>query len=136
MSGAAVDRPVLEQIATRLRTTRQFERVRLTHSESRLRLRASLDPDYYPDAETVAELTVQWFQNDDCYIHYREDRPASSWACRWDRHPSSHDQREQFHPPPDASTPGEPATWPDSYRDVIGVVLDRVERRVERLWRE
>ncbi len=115
MSGAAVDRPVLEQIA--------------------VRLRASLDH-YYPDAETVAELTVQWFQNDDCYIHDREDRPASSWACRWDRHPSSHDQREQFHPPPDASTPGEPATWPDGYRDVIGVVLDRVERRVERLWRE
>jgi len=125
---------VLERIADRLQTTRQFERVRLTHSESRLRLRAPLDPNYYPEEETTAELTVQWFQNDDFYLHYREDRAGSSWECRWDRHPSSHDPREHFHPPPDATTPGEPATWPDGYRDVVTVVLDRIRRRIEQLW--
>lgn len=81
-----------------------------------------------------AILTVRWYTNDDFKIHYQEDHGDSAWKCRWDRHPNPHNTRDHFHAPPDALTPGEDATWPSDYRDVLAIVLSEIERRITDLW--
>lgn len=128
----AVDRPVLEYVRDHLRGLRQFETVRLT-DDGHLALRATLSGDYYP-GETTATLTVRWFRNDDFGVHYREQRADGRWECRWDRHPNTHNDRDHYHPPPDALTPGEDDAWPTDYRDVLGLVIDEIESRIETLW--
>ena len=127
-----VDRPVLEYVRDTLRQTRQFESARLV-DDGNLALRATLATTCDP-AATTATPTVRWFTSDDFGVHYREERPDGDWECRWDRHPNTHNDRDHYHPPPDAATPGVDESWPGDYRDVVGLVLDRIERRIESLW--
>ncbi|WP_435065044.1 hypothetical protein [Halobaculum sp. EA56] len=102
--------------------------------EGKLHLRVELAGEYYP-TDASAHLDIRWYRNDDFSFHYREEQRDSVWACRWDRHPNTHNSREHFHPPPDASrTNAENARWPDDHRDVCRLVLDRVEERIETLW--
>lgn len=44
------------------------------------------------------------------------------------------DADDHFHPPPDASTPGEDADWPVDYRQMLRLVLDEIEGRITELW--
>jgi hypothetical protein len=134
-SPAPIDRPVLEFLRTRLRSTRQVERTRIT-DDGHLTLRVAFASSYYPASVEEATLSVRWYTNDDFAVHYREERSGRSWECRWDRHPNSHNTRDHFHPPPDAATPGEDASWPADHRDVIGDVLGEVEERIAVLWEE
>lgn len=107
-SPAPIDRPVLELLAV-------------------------LSDAFYPVAVERAVLSIRWYTNDDFKIQYREVRDAD-WQCRWDRHPNPHNTREHFHPPPTAETPGEDAAWPDDYREVLRLVLDEIERRIDDIW--
>jgi len=103
-------------------------------SEGNLRLRAESSREYYP-GEVSVRLEIRWYRNDDFDVQYREQRRDSAWKCRWDRHPNAHNSRDHFHPPPDAGrTDAEDAQWPSDHRDVIGVVFDRIENRIETLW--
>lgn len=133
-SPAPIDRPILEFVRDRLATTRQFDTVAITDSESHLELRASLDAEYVPADVSSVLLGVRWYTNDDFKIHYSEDHAETVWERRWDRHPNPHNSRDHFHPPPDAATPGRDASWPADYRDVLRLVLDETECRIERLW--
>lgn len=133
-SPAPVDRPILAFLRDRLATTDQVRSATLTddgHAELHV---ASADV-YYPDRVQGATLQVRWYTNDDFAIHYREVHEDDEWECRWDRHPNPHNARDHFHPPPDAPTPGEDASWPSDYRDVTGEVLDEIEERIADLWR-
>lgn len=134
-NAAPIDRPVLEFLRSRLGATRQVDRAVIT-DDGRLALRSTLASGYYPTTVDEATLTVRWYTNDDFKIHYREQRPGDDWECRWDCHPNPHNTRDHFHPPPDAATPAEDATWPTDHRDVLRLVLDGVEQRIADLWDE
>lgn len=125
----AIDRPILEDLRDRFRTTEQFAEATITDDRGSTRLRVVLDPRYYPADGAEITLDVHWYDNDDFRIHYRETGEPT-WQRRWDRHPNDHNTRDHYHPPPDAATPGEDASWPDDYRDVVGLVLDATRERV------
>jgi len=132
-SPAPIDRAILEQMRSRFDGTRTFASAVIL-DEGKTHLRVEVADDYYPD-ETSARLEIRWYRNDDFCIHYLEQHPDRTWQCRWDRHPSAHNSREHFHPPPDASrTDAEDARWPTDHREVSRLVLDRIEERIETLW--
>lgn len=135
-SPAPIDRPVLEFLRGRLATTGQVRTVTVTDAGGHLELRAELAESYYPDDVRGATLSIRWYTNDDFAIHYREDHADDDWECRWDRHPNPHNTRKHFHPPPDAATPGDDASWPTDYREVTRLVLDEIEGRIADLWSE
>jgi hypothetical protein len=133
-SPAPIDRPILEFLQTRLRSTQQVEQATITNGSGHLELQVVFSPLYYPAIISEAILTVRWYTNDDFKIHYREIHPETAWECRWDCHPNSHNTRIHFHPPPAASTPGTDASWPTDHREVISLVLDEIEKRIAVLW--
>ena len=135
-SPAPIDLPILEFLQTQLEATSQISRATVTDASGHLELHVVVAPSYYPTAVDDARLTVRWYTNDDFKIHYREEYADRAWECRWDRHPNTHNTRDHIHPPPTASTPGEDASWPEDYRDVVGFVLDEVEARIDSLWNE
>lgn len=132
-SPAPIDRSVLERMRSRFAGSRMFESVEM-HNEGNLHLRVELSSEYYPN-EVSARFEVRWYRNDDCNFHYQEERPDSTWKCRWDRHPNAHNSRDHFHPPPAASrTDAENAQWPTDHREMSRLVLDIIEERIETLW--
>jgi hypothetical protein len=132
-SPAPIDRAVLERMRSRFQGQRMFASAELV-DEEKLCLRVEVSDDYYPD-EASAHFEIRWYRNDEFNVHYQEVRRDEVWKCRWDRHPNTHNSREHFHPPPDASrTDAEDAQWPDDHRDVCRLVLARVEERIETLW--
>lgn len=134
-SPAPIDRAVLEQMRSRFRGQHMFASAKLVE-EGKLCLRVEVSSDYYPD-EASAHFEIRWYRNDDFNVHYQEVWRNGVWKCRWDRHPNTHNSREHFHPPPNASrTDAEDAQWPDDHRDVCRLVLARVEERIETLWEE
>lgn len=133
-SPAPIDRPILEFLQTRLRATSQIARATITDASGHLELQVGISPSYYPASVEDTQLTVRWYTNDDFAVQYRERHADHDWTCRWDRHPNPHTSRDHYHPPPAAGTPGEDAAWPDDHRDVLAMVLDEVERRIETLW--
>lgn len=134
-SPAPIDRSVLERMQSRFAGRRMFESVDLIE-EGKLHLRVELSSDYYP-RNASARLEMRWYRNDDFNVHYQEQQQDTVWKCRWDRHPSSHNSRNHFHPPPDASrTNAEDAQWPPDHRDVCRLILDCVEERIETLWEQ
>lgn len=135
-SPAPIDRPILEFLQTRLTATNQVERASLTDDSGHLELRVVFASTYYPETVDEATLTVRWYTSADFKIHYREVYSQRVWECRWDRHPNPHNSRDHLHPPPDAATPGDDASWSSDYRDVLTFVLDEIEQRIEKLWDE
>lgn len=86
--------------------------------------------DIYPNDVSKVYVDIELLTNNDFYIHYVEDREGSHEECRWDRHDNDHNDRDHFHPFPDAST--DDATdrpYPSDFFEVIRVVLDDIESR-------
>ena len=133
-SPAPIDRPILELLQRRLRTTTQVSRATITDASGHLALDVVFTPSYYPETVEDARLSVRWYTNDDFKLHYREEHADHAWECRWDRHPNPHNTRDHFHSPPAAPTPGEDASWPGDHRDVVALVLGEVEARIAELW--
>jgi hypothetical protein len=135
-SPAPIDRPILEFFQTRLRATQQVEQATITDASGHLELHVTFVSSYYPATVSETVLTVRWYTNDDFKIHYRETHAESAWECRWDRHPNPHNARNHFHPPPAALTPGNDASWPTDHRDVLSLVLEKIEERISALWND
>ncbi len=133
-SPAPIDRPILESLETHLQTTDHVSEAIIPDEKSHHELRVTLTDSYYPGEVRDVRVTIRWYTNDDFTIHYREEYPDQEWDCRWDRHPNPHNSRDHFHPPPDARTPGEDASWPTDYRDVVSLIFDEIETRVATLW--
>lgn len=106
----------------------------VTGEGGHLELRVTFSTAFYPSSGEGATLSVRWYTNDDHKIHYRERHADHTWECRWDRHPNPHNTRDHFHPPPNAPTPGDDASWPTDHRDVLASVLDEIEARIDTLW--
>jgi len=80
-------------------------------------------------------LEITWYENGHFSIHYHEEHDESgehesgAFDHRWDRHPSDHNALDHVHPGPNAPTPGEDASHPADWRDVLATVLSAVETR-------
>lgn len=129
-----IDRPILEAIRDRLQTARQFEDVSIRTARGQLRLEVRFDPAVDPPELERRVLDVRWYTNDDFRINYLEEWPDRTWTMRWDRHPNPRNDRDHFHPPPGAATPGHDRTWPPDYRDVLELVVSDLHDRTEELW--
>lgn len=133
-SRALIDRGVLVRILDRVRTNRQVDRAYLALRHGEPCLVVEYDLDVYPPGVEDAYLTIRWYRNGDFGVHYHETWERSSWDCRWDRHPNQHNTDDHFHPPPDAPTPGQDASYPDGLHDVMRLVESEVNARIRSLW--
>jgi len=132
-----IDTEILDRIAARLSRSARFETVRSRPPYAPNAVVADYDLGYVPGGVTRASLRIRWFETDDFNVHYTEQyRTGDSWDCRWDRHPNDHNTRDHFHPPPDASSPGEDADYPGEWRDVLAAVLAHLDERIEAFWSE
>lgn len=133
-SSAPIDRGALVRILDRVSTNRQVDRayVALLHDETCLLV--EFDLDYYPTGVEDASLNVRWYTNDDFKIHYHERWNDRNWDCRWGRHANSHNTVDHFHPPPDAPTPGDDASYPDGVHEVMRLVEEEINGRIRSLW--
>ncbi|MBP1923239.1 hypothetical protein J2751_002278 [Halorubrum alkaliphilum] len=136
-SRGPTDTEILDRIATHLLRSERFDDIQTRPEYAPNAVVADYDLEYYPGGVTRAYLRIRWFETDDFSIHYSEQyQTNNSWECRWDRHPNDHNTREHFHPPPDASTPGDDAEYPPEWRDVLASVLSRLDERIEAFWDE
>ncbi|MFC7043455.1 hypothetical protein [Halonotius sp. GCM10025705] len=129
-----IDRAVLEGIRDRLRTAPQMETAVIVVADGQTKLEATLTAAVTPAAIDRRFLDIRWYTNGDFRIHYQEDWPDRMWCQRWDCHPNDHNDRDHFHPPPDAATLGEDRTWPSEFQAVLKLVVDDVRSRTESLW--
>lgn len=135
-SAAPVEFDRLDLVRQRFGGDRRFERLEWRPEYAPDRVVCVYESRYYPESVTDARLEITWFENDDFTLHYQEDHRGGSFDHRWDRHPSAHNTRDHVHPGPDAPTPGEDATHPDDWRDVLAMALTEIERRQRALWPE
>ena len=130
-----VDIDVLERIGRRLSGNPRFERVETRPEDDRTAVVATYDTGYFPSKITRATLRISWFETDDFYAHYAERySDGTSWECRWDRHPNEHNTRAHFHPPPDATTPGEDRDYAVDWREVLEPILESLDSRIKSFW--
>lgn len=129
-----IDRAVLELIKERLQSAPQIDRAAITTSDGQTKLLAVFAAESTPPKLTRRVLDVRWYTNGDFRIHYQEDWPDRVWCQRWDRHPSTHNERDHFHPPPDAATPGDDRSWPTAFQDMCKHVIDDVRDRTNAIW--
>lgn len=128
-NGAPVDWDRLDRIAERLAASERFRRVESEPAFAPDRVVCVYDSSLYPPRVQEVRLEITWFENGDFSIHYHEEHDSGTFDHRWDRHPSEHNTRDHVHPGPDAPTPGEDATHPTDWRDVLSMVLDETEDR-------
>lgn len=134
-SRGPVDAEILDRIGAHLARSARFDDVQARPPYAPSAVVADYDLGYFPGGVARASLRIRWFETDDFSVHYSEQyRTNESWECRWDRHPNDHNTREHFHPPPDASTPGEDEGYPDDWREVVAMVLSRLDDRIDAFW--
>lgn len=135
-SSAPVDFDRLSIIADRLSGDDRFVTVTQQPAVTPDRLVCEYDSSFYPHSVASARLEIVWYENDDFSLHYHEGHEDGTFDHRWDRHPSGHNAREHIHPGPDAPTPGNDASHPADWRDVLSMVLAEVEDRQRAFWRD
>lgn len=132
---APIDVDLLDRIGRRLGPSARFAEIEFRPAYAPSALVVHYDRRYFPPFVERATLRIRWFQNDDFAIHYAERREDGDvWQCRWDRHPSDHNSRDHFHPPPDATTPGRDVAHPSDWRDVLRTVLESLDAHVRGFW--
>jgi hypothetical protein len=134
LSGAPIDFDRLDIIRERFATDDRFCRVDKQPEFAPERLVCVYDQRFYPQEIQTARLEVVWFENGDFSIHYHEEHESGGFDHRWDRHPSSHNERDHIHPGPDAPTPGNDASYPTDWRDVLTRTLSEIEDRQRAFW--
>lgn len=134
ITGAPIDFDRLEAIAERLATGERFVRIEQQPAFAPDRLVCVYDSRFYPSSVQTARLEIVWFENGDFSLHYHEGNTGGTFDHRWDRHPSEHNARDHVHPGPDAPTPGDDASHPEDWRDVLSAVLAEVEDRQRGFW--
>ncbi len=134
VTGAPVDFDRLSVIAERFVTDDRFTEVEIQPEFAPSRIVCRYDLGFYPRHVHSARLEVVWFENGDFSLHYHEGHEESTFDHRWDRHPSDHNTRDHIHLGPDAPTPGDDASHPKEWRDVLSMVLSEIEGRQRAFW--
>jgi hypothetical protein len=133
---APIDRSTLIRIRDHIKTIQQIDCVYVGLHYGETCLLVEYDLEYYPAEIETVYLNVRWYTNDDFKIHYHETWPDSNWDRRWDRHLNGHNTYDHFHPPPDAKTPGENATYPNNLHEVMCIVEQETNDRIRSLWKD
>lgn len=134
-SVGSIDVDILDRIASHLAGSDRFVDVTARPVGYPRSVVAEYDLGYYPPHVERAVLELRWYVTDDFEIHYLERfADGATWECRWDRHPNAHNSRDHVQPPPDARSPGCNANHPDDFRDVLAMVLRRVDARIRSHW--
>jgi len=131
---AEIDRAILTVIRDRLRSAPQIETARITTADGQTKLLVEIAEASTPETVERRFLDIRWYTNADFRIHYQEEWPGYVWQQRWDRHPNPHNDRDHFHPPPDAETPGQDRSWPTGFQDVCRIVIDAIRERTKTIW--
>lgn len=132
--GAPIDFDRLDSIRDRLASDDRFETVEAQPDGIPARLTCVYHTNLYPVSIQAARLEIRWYRNGDVSLHYHEEHDDGSFDHRWDRHPSTHNTRDHIHPGPDAPTPGDDASHPTDWRDVLSTVLSEIETRQRAFW--
>ncbi|RLM83862.1 hypothetical protein D3D02_16340 [Halobellus sp. Atlit-38R] len=104
-------------------------------AEKKDRVVAQLVESYYPEEIDTARLELRFRMNGDFNIQYIETWDSEQWACRWDRHPNTHNTREHFHQPPrPRETTALDASYPSEPSDILRVVLETLKQRINAVW--
>jgi len=133
-SSAPIDADLLDTVYERVSTDDRFVRIDEQPEYAPERLVCVYDARFYPGSVQQARLEIVWFENRDFSLHYHEEHEEGTFDQRWDRHPSSHNEREHVHPGPDAPTPGTDTAHPADWRDVLADVLAEIEARQRAFW--
>lgn len=133
-SGAPIDFDRLAVIRERFTTDDRFHRIDGQPASAPEGLVCVYDQRFYPKRVRTARLEIVWFENGDFSLHYREEHETGDFDHRWDRHPSGHNARDPVYPGPDAPTPGDDASHPEDWRDVLSMVLSEIEDRQRAFW--
>lgn len=136
ISSAPVDFDRLDVVAKRLPTDDRFTGIEVQPEFAPDRVVCRYDSGFYPRRVQGARLTVVWFENGDFSVQFHEEHEASAFDHRWDRQPSAHNTRAHVHRGPEAPTPGDDASQPDDWRDVLSMVLSEIEDRQRAFWTE
>lgn len=134
VSGAPVDSDRVDVIRDRFTSDDRFSRVDEQPPFAPERLVCIYDQRFYPPGVLEARLEIVWFENGDFSLHYHEKHESGGFDHRWDRHPSTHNDRDHIHPGPDAPTPGEDVSHPTDWRDVLTLALSDIEGRQRAFW--
>ncbi|WP_319633700.1 hypothetical protein [Natronorubrum aibiense] len=103
-----IDTDILEQIGQHLKRSNRFAETVFQQEYAPSSVVAEYDMGYFPTAIERTYLQVRWYETDDFNIHHSEQYDTGNhWECRWDHHPNYHKIRSHFHPPLDATTPGD-----------------------------
>jgi len=130
-----IDTEILERIGQHLERSSQFSEVVFQPDYALSSAVAEYDTEYFPAAIDRAYLQIRWYETDDFRVHYSEQyNDGDHWEYRWDRHPNSHNARSHFHPPPDATTPGDDVGYASDWRDVLSNVLADLDDRIQAFW--
>jgi len=135
LTGAPVDFDRLGVVRERLSADDRFARIDERPAFAPERLVLVYDRRFYPERVRAARIEIAWFENGDFSVHYHEEHLDGTFDHRWDRHPSDHNARDHVHPGPDAPTPGEDASHPADWRDVLSTVLSEIEDRQRAFWK-
>jgi hypothetical protein len=136
VSGASIDFARLNVVAERFATDDRFTGIETQPEFAPDRIVCRYDPGFYPGRVQSARLEIVWFENGEFSLHYHEAHEDGAFDYRWDRHPSEHNTRDHVHPGPDARTPGDDASHPEEWRDVLSMVLGEIEGRQRAFWTE
>jgi hypothetical protein len=136
VSGAPIDSDRLNVVAERFATDDRFTGIEVHPEYAPDRIVCYYDHGFYPRRVQSARLEVVWFESGDFSLHYHEAHEDGAFDHRWDRHPSDHNTRDHVHPGPDAPTPGDDASHPAEWRDVLSMVLGEIEGRQRAFWTE
>ena len=134
VTGAPVNFDRLSVVAERFVTDDRFTEVEMQPEFAPSRIVCRYDLGFYPQHVDSARLDLVWFENGDFSLHYHEGHEDSTFDHRWDRHPSDHNARDHIHPGPDAPTPGDDASHPKEWRDMLSMVLSEIEDRQRAFW--
>lgn len=129
-----IDRAILTVVQDRLRSAPQIETATITTADGQTKLLAQIAAASTPPSVARRFLDIRWYTNGDFRIHYQEEWTDHVWQQRWDRHPSTHNDRDHFHPPPDAKTPGQDRSWPPEFQDVCKLVINEIRERTNTIW--
>ena len=131
----AIDFDTLDRIGQRLASSTRFDDVEFRPPYAPDSVVVEYDLGYFPALVERAYLRIRWFENGDFNVHYSEQYgDGDPWECRWDRHPNDHNNREHFHPPPDAGKPGINESYPGDWRDVLTTILGELDERIKAFW--
>lgn len=112
-----------------------IDRVNTFPSEKPDRIVAVFADGLYPAPVSDAWIELHLRLNDDCNIIYIEDWAEARWECRWDRHETTHNAREHFHPPPTVTTAtARDVDLPADPNRAVETALRFVEDRIRDLW--